>query len=546
MAARLLNQVRRARVKVDDVLKHANALVERAVLVVAREAVLLQIVLLDQARRLQHNLVRLRQRVLADELHNLVQVVLLLQHLLSRSTHAHERRVEPVVERQQRVVVLRVADQPIDGGEVLALRKLLVQAPEHLHDAERCRGDRVAEVAAGRRHGTHHRHASRSRRRAEAAHLARTLVETCQASRKVRRVSAVSRHLRQASGNLAKCLRPSARGVAHHRVVVPHVAVILRERDAGVDGRLARRHGHVRSVRNQSRALHDRLLATVGHRHRQLRKVHENFRHFVPSLPTSDVNYAVAVRELAESLADDRLAAAERTRYRARATEHGGEECVEHALAREKRRVCGKLLRHRSRRAHWPLVRQRVARFLPVVLELDDGVVDAVRALRREVRDAPLGAGRQHALVVKQGIFRDHAEDVTTRRQVTLTQHCLRAAHKFPARGSVERRHGNSLGYVDVARDACDVPERSLHAVEDAPEHSRPEFHGQRLARSLDNVANAQPARLFVRLYGCEVTLESDDLAHEPVRADTHELVHGSARHVGRDDDGSGYLRDDA
>lgn len=48
----------------DDVAQHADALVEGAVLIVLGERVLLQEVVLQEAGRLQRDLVALRQRVL--------------------------------------------------------------------------------------------------------------------------------------------------------------------------------------------------------------------------------------------------------------------------------------------------------------------------------------------------------------------------------------------------------------------------------------------------------------------------------------------------
>lgn len=47
-----------------------------------------------------------------------------------------------------------VGDEPVDGGEVLPLCELLVQPPEHLHDAQGRRGHRVREVTTGGRHGS--------------------------------------------------------------------------------------------------------------------------------------------------------------------------------------------------------------------------------------------------------------------------------------------------------------------------------------------------------------------------------------------------------
>ena len=42
-----------------------------------------------------------------------------------------------VVELVECSHVLAVGDEPVDGGKVFALGQLLVQAPEHLHDAQR-------------------------------------------------------------------------------------------------------------------------------------------------------------------------------------------------------------------------------------------------------------------------------------------------------------------------------------------------------------------------------------------------------------------------
>ena len=42
---------------------------------------------------------------------------------------------------------------PVDGREVAGEGELVVEAPEHFHDAERGLHDRFREVAAGRRHG---------------------------------------------------------------------------------------------------------------------------------------------------------------------------------------------------------------------------------------------------------------------------------------------------------------------------------------------------------------------------------------------------------
>ena len=44
----------------------------------------------------------------------------------------HKLRVVLLIEVVQRLHVLRVGDEPVDGGEMLTLCKLLVKTPEHL------------------------------------------------------------------------------------------------------------------------------------------------------------------------------------------------------------------------------------------------------------------------------------------------------------------------------------------------------------------------------------------------------------------------------
>ena len=59
---------------------------------------------------------------LADELHDLVEVVLLLQHLAHDLADVDKVGVKLVVEGLQGLGVLGVGDEPVDRGEMLALR----------------------------------------------------------------------------------------------------------------------------------------------------------------------------------------------------------------------------------------------------------------------------------------------------------------------------------------------------------------------------------------------------------------------------------------
>lgn len=71
-------------------------------------------------------------RYLSDKLHDLSQVLLLLQDLLGFGAKGHKLGEVFVVILIQGARVLAVADQPVYGREVLPLSQLLIQTPEHL------------------------------------------------------------------------------------------------------------------------------------------------------------------------------------------------------------------------------------------------------------------------------------------------------------------------------------------------------------------------------------------------------------------------------
>lgn len=83
-----LHGVPRQVVERADVIQHADGLVERAVAVVRRVAVLLQEVVLDQLGHFQRDLVRLGQRGFTDELDDFGQVLFFLQDLLDLQSNA--------------------------------------------------------------------------------------------------------------------------------------------------------------------------------------------------------------------------------------------------------------------------------------------------------------------------------------------------------------------------------------------------------------------------------------------------------------------------
>mmetsp|Transcript_16908 Transcript_16908/g.42446 ORF Transcript_16908/g.42446 Transcript_16908/m.42446 type:complete len:669 (+) Transcript_16908:112-2118(+) len=530
-------------VEQDHVLEHEHRLVEGAVLVVLGERVLLQVVLLDQAGGLQDDLVALRQRVLAHQLHDLVQPVLLGQNVTRHAAHVGKLGVEALVEGLQGLVVLGVGNHPVHRGEMLPLRQLLVQAPEDLHDTQRGGGDRVGEITAGRGHGAHDSDGALAAGAAQALDAAGALVEAGQAGAEVGGVAAVGRHLCQATRDLTQRLGPARGGVCHHGEVVAHVAEVLGERDAGVDGRLARCDGHVGGVGHQRGALHDALLAAVRQRHRERGELVQHLRHLIAALAAADVDDAVRVGKLGERLANDGLAAAKGAGDGAGAAQHGGEEGVQHALPRQQRVGAQHLLGVGARGAHGPQVHHLVLLLLALKLELNDLVLDVVLASRRNVRDAALGTRRQHQPVVHQAVLVHQAVDVAARREVA---HLERLRLILPKDALVQGRDGDAARDEAVAALLRDGPQRALDAVENLPQQTRAQLHRQRGVAALHQIPDLQACRLLVTLDGGGVALQPDDLANQVLVTHAHQLVHRRASDLVRHHHRAGNLLDDA
>ena len=124
----------------------------------------------------------------STRLHDLVKLVFLLQDFAARLAHGGEPRIELLIEWLKVVSVLGVGDEPVNAWKVLPLCQLLVEAPKHLHDAQRGARDRVGEIPARRAHGAHDRNASLALRAPEARHPPRPLIERSEAGTQVSRI----------------------------------------------------------------------------------------------------------------------------------------------------------------------------------------------------------------------------------------------------------------------------------------------------------------------------------------------------------------------
>ena len=70
----------------------------------------------------------------SNKLHNLSQILLLLQDLLCFGSQGYKLSKVFVIIFIKGSSVFAVADEPVDRGEVLPLSQLLIQTPEHLRE----------------------------------------------------------------------------------------------------------------------------------------------------------------------------------------------------------------------------------------------------------------------------------------------------------------------------------------------------------------------------------------------------------------------------
>mmetsp|Transcript_21099 Transcript_21099/g.29210 ORF Transcript_21099/g.29210 Transcript_21099/m.29210 type:complete len:369 (-) Transcript_21099:628-1734(-) len=364
--------------EVNHVAQHVRGLVEGAELIVRGKRVLLQVVVLDDASRLKDDFLLVCQRVLAHQLHNLIQILLFLQNVSSLGSHRYKIRLISFIETFKSIDILGVRDAPIHRRKMLSLSKFFIKSPEHLHDSECGCGDRVGEVASRRRDSTHNGDGALALRAAQALHLTCALVEGGKPSTQVRRVPRICRHLCKTTTDLSKGLCPSRRGVSHHTEVVSHVSKIFCEGNSCVDGSLSGSHRHVRGVGHKSGALHDRLLRAIWHCHGEFREVHKDFSHFVTPLTAANVNNAVGVGVLGEGLGDYGLAASEGPRNGACAAQHRRKQSVQHTLACKQRVVGHKLAGDGPWLSHRPILLHCEPSLLAKELNFNNFVLDCV------------------------------------------------------------------------------------------------------------------------------------------------------------------------
>ena len=268
---------------------------------------LLEEVLAQQAPGPEHDALGRRERVGAEQLDDLEQLRLALEQLARPRAVLLPFRGDLAAEPAGEVVE-RVAAVPVDRREVPLAGERGVQRPERARQSQRVLGDRLGEVAARRRDRADDAHRALALPGAEAADRGGALVELGQPGRQVGGVALLGGHLLKPAGDLAQRLAPAAGRVGHERDVVALVAEVLRERDPGVDRRLACGDRHVRGVRDQDGPLHQRR---AGPRVDERGELLEHLGELVAALAAADVDDHVGVGPLRQRLLEHGLAGAE-------------------------------------------------------------------------------------------------------------------------------------------------------------------------------------------------------------------------------------------
>ena len=212
------------------------------------------------------------------------------------------------------------------------VRERLVKRPEHARKALGVLRDRLREVRALRRHRADQGHRAFAAR--QYLRSAASFIEFRQSGGQIRGEALFRGHLLQSSRDFSERFCPSRGGVRHHCDVIPHVAVVFRQRDTRVDRSLTRCDRHVGGVGDQHRSV---CHGTVGLRVDQLREFVQYLAHLVAALAAADVDDDIRVAPLRQLVLVHRLACTEAAGDRRRAALRDREQRIHHALTGDQR-----------------------------------------------------------------------------------------------------------------------------------------------------------------------------------------------------------------
>ena len=360
------------------------------------------------------------------------------------------------------------------------------------------------------------------------------LVELRQTGGQVGGVALFAGHLFQTAGHLAQSLGPAGGGVSQNGHVVAHVAEVLSDGDAGVDGGLAGGHRHVGGVGDQHGALHQRL-AVAGVL--QLGELHQNVGHLVAALAAADVDDDVHVRPLGQLVLHHGLAGAEGAGDGGGAALGDGEERVDDALAAV-HGAAGHILAgvgpgntHRPALDHGQIV--ELALLVP---DGGDDLVHGVQAAADEDHLALKSVGH-HDLVQDGAGLLDGAQHVAGGELVAHLGHGHEVPLLFPVQGLDVGAAGDA-----VAGEGAHLGQGALDAVIDIVQHTGSKLHGHGHTGGFHHGAGSQARGLLVDLDGSLVAGHIQDLADQALRAHAHHVGDVGVRQTLGHDKRAGYF----
>ncbi len=260
--------------QVDEADHHAQDFrlpLRRTIAIGLGERRLAQDRVVDEIRAQQRQLLRRRQRILADDARHALEAHLRLEQLEQPLALCGPVRIAlrlpPACER---IHVGAVGLQRMDRRIKARLRSAAVERPESAHAAPRVHRDRFGKIAGRRTDRADD--GDRALGARQRAHPARALVELREPRAQIGRIARLAGQFPEPARDFPQGLRPAAGRIGHERHMQSLVAKVFRHRDRRVDARFARGDRHVGRVGDDDRALHERppgarvLRASAAHR----------------------------------------------------------------------------------------------------------------------------------------------------------------------------------------------------------------------------------------------------------------------------------------
>ena len=286
----------------------------------------------------------------------------------------------------------------------------------------------------------------------------------------MRRETLIGRHFSETTRDFSEGLSPSRGRVSHHSDILTHISEVLGQRNTSINRGLSGSDRHVRGVSDQAGTKHDRELGSLAiHLSRKRGELFQDLSHFVTTLTATDVDDAIRVRVLGESLRNTGLAATEGTGNSAGTTESGRIERIEHTLSREQGLSSLKLLKARSRSSNGPEVSESN---LSIALgRLDDAkrFSDVEITSDGQSLESTLNSGLNHNLMVgEECVLINDTNNIAT--EDLLADFEVSAGHERPLLLLVKLRHLNTSGDEHGIGDISNSLERTLNTIENGVE----------------------------------------------------------------------------